>query len=241
MKTFTLFTASRKRPELLKQCIRSFFYKAEYPENLEFIFVTDWDDPSYDNDDELLELAQVFDVKQFKRGRSTNFHNDYHNWALKAAQGEFIFGLNDECEIVQDGWDSIIINSYINRPDNWNDSIAYIAVNDSTHVGDHANRNGGSCFPIVTQAAFRALDCYIPSEITMWGGDLAVYQVYKSVDRVIDVWDKIQVLHHSSHNGTREKDESFDHLNSISKKCRLTPEELNKYVLRLNKYINQGF
>lgn len=235
MKNFTLFTASRARPELLKQCIRSFFYKASDPNSIEFIFATDWDDPSY-NDPELLELAESFDIKQVIRGRSKNFHNDYHNTCMKMAQGELIFGLNDECEIVETNWDRIIMEAYDRR--SWNDEVAYIGVNDSTHTDGHINKDRGSCFPIVSKFAMETLGCYIPSEITMWGGDLAIYQVYKGVDRVIDIWDKITVLHHSSHNGTREKDYAFEYLNSISKKCVLTPYELAAYQTKLRSVLD---
>lgn len=171
---------TRNRPELLKNCLTSFFAKADNPHLVEFWLAFDLDDDSNNIIDRFC-LENNYNVNYIKVLRTEYFHRDYHNRLVKLCSGRYIIGLNDECEIVDNHWDSILKKEIENFLSDKLDRIVYVYVNDSTHQGESKYTNKGSCFPIFTKETVDIAGCYIPDEIKMWSGDLLVFDIYKLI------------------------------------------------------------
>jgi hypothetical protein len=232
---FSCIMPTRGRPHLLKQCIHSFMSKASRPKLVEFWLAFDIDDKSNNEIDDYV-CRTGYNVKYIKVHRTDWFHRDYHNRLLKLCQGKYIIGLNDECEIVQNQWDDILVHEIENFVADKIDRIAYVYINDSTHQGNNLFANTGCCFPIFTREACQAAGCYIPDEVPMWGGDLVVYHIYRSLKeyRVLDIQKKLQILHHSHHNSTRGEDDQGRRIRGIP----FLPVNTNMYIDRLNSRIS---
>lgn len=237
---FSCIMPTRGRPDLLKNCLHSFFKKAANPDRVEFWLAIDLDDSS-NFDLDYFACNNKYNVNYIKVPRSTYFHRDYHNRLIRLCQGKYIVGLNDECEILQHGWDDLLrseIESFlVDKPDR----IAYVYANDTTHVGNNPFTNKGSCFPIFTREAVAAAGCYIPDEIRMWSGDLVVFTIYSRLcePRILDLQHKITIQHHSCHNRTRASDENTNRIEQISRNQPITEEMVKKYVDRLNAEIRR--
>src|SRR5687767_3074816 len=104
---FSLFTPSRKRPALLKQCISSFFTKCSNPAEVEFHILMDYDDESC-NDIQDYVSKSGWNITLSRRYRSQFLIRDYVNVLARTCSGKFIWGLNDECEVVTKEWDRVI-------------------------------------------------------------------------------------------------------------------------------------
>lgn len=139
-------------------------------------------------------------------------------------------------------WDKEIINRVSNPLIN----SFYISVNDGTHINNeshatHAEWEGrdiqselGCCFPILTRSAYQDLGFFMPNEINMWGADIALYKIFlRHPEKIIRI-PEIKVLHHSWHNGSREKDETASALEKIANKSSLTNQEIERYSERLS-------
>lgn len=224
---------SRGRPELLRQCIKSFNEKSSA--GVEFWIAFDIDDGTSHLLDEFI-LSTNYDVKYIKVARSDYFHRDYHNRLIRLCSGKYIVGLNDECEVVEKDWDLVLSRSIEEFLADKPDRVCYIYINDSTHQGGNAHVGCGSCFPIITREAYLASGCYIPSEIPMWGGDIMLYNIYKSlhVNRILDLQSRLTFLHHSFHNGTRALDSNTDRIRRIPSCVQFS---FSDYINRLDNYI----
>jgi hypothetical protein len=240
---FTILFASRGRPALLKECISSFYHKAEKPERIEFWIAFDIDDPTVEEVNQFIQ-ENNYNVCYIRVPRSEWLHRDYHNRLIKLSRGSYLIGACDEAEIVQLHWDRIIrdrVEEYLlDKPDR----VCYIYLNDSTHVKGHPLYRRGSGYPAFTREAVEAAGCFIPDEIPMWGGDTSTFDIYNSLSERRILWldEEIQILHKSAHNGTRAADGNMDRNRRISCQCpNLSPEGRAYYIERLNKAINSSF
>lgn len=233
---FSLIMPTRNRVNLLKNCINSFSQKAAFPDLIEFWFAFDIDDKSNNELDDFIGNKQ--NINYIKVPRTNWFHRDYHNRLIKLCKGKYIFGLNDECEIMTNHWDKIIIDSAESFLSDKPDRIAYIYCDDSTHTHRGHFRNKGCCFPILTKEATEASGCYIPDEIAMWGGDLSLYTIYSSLQekRILDIQELVRVEHYSCHNSSRQEDEFTQRNRSISNS--VSKETIDKYIRILNEKIS---
>jgi hypothetical protein len=238
---FTILFASRGRPALLKECISSFFQKAEKPENVEFWIAFDLDDPTVEEVNQFI-AENNYNVCYIRVPRSEWLHRDYHNRLIKLSRGKYLIGACDEAEIVQNHWDRIIREEVEQFVANKPDRICYIYLNDSTHVPGHPLHRRGSGYPAFTREAVEAAGCFIPDEIPMWGGDTSVFDVYYNLceKRILWLDEKIQILHKSAHNGTRAADGNMDRNRRISCQCpNLTAEARAYYITRINSVITK--
>jgi hypothetical protein len=73
----------------------------------------------------------------------------------------------------------------------------------------------------------------------MWSGDLILFTIYQNLieNRILDIQDKIQILHHSCHNGTRHEDDNTNRIRSISFGVNVPT---STYIGRLNMAIKKA-
>lgn len=245
MKSFSLFLPTRERPELLKACVDTFFCLAKNPEHVEMVIVMDDDDQSYAEFEEFAKRS-YFDLKILKVPRSVHHQRDYNNVAASQTIGRYIWGLNDDTEMVTRNWDEILENAIEDHLTSINSRIAYIGMDDSTHteVGNsetHPEWNGknlaqeyGCCFPILTREAYEKLGFFCPNEIDMWGADIALYRIFQQRPQALLRVPNVKVLHKTYHIGTRPADKVCEVVKNVSKVTAISPELIASYAQRLD-------
>jgi hypothetical protein len=203
----SLFIPSRKRTALLKKCIDSFFLKAHDVSKIEMIILMDFDDTSLD---EILAFVRnrTWNITIAAKNRSIYLIRDYQNPLGRMCAGKYCWGVNDECEVVQDKWDNIFRD---NIPDFEDDKLRYIKMDDDGHHPDFC------CFPAISRKAMLGLDGYMPQEKLNWGADVVLHNIFERIsqqkllpyDPIVDISTFLKVNHYSSHNKKTERDEIY--------------------------------
>ena len=105
----SLIIPSRERISLLINCLNSFFSKAKNKANIEAIIIADDDDISFKDFNEYISYTK-YNIKLFFVNRSKFCQRDYNNFGGRVSTGELIWVLNDDCIILTDNWDELIVN-----------------------------------------------------------------------------------------------------------------------------------
>lgn len=221
----SIFIPSRKRPALLRKCIDSFFLKAQDASSIEMIILMDFDDPSFD---ETLTYVRNrgFNITIAAKNRSQYLIRDYQNVLARACTGHYCWGVNDECEVQQEKWDTIFKS---NIPGFQDDKVRYVQMDDDAN-------NEFCSFPAVSRETIKAIDGYMPKEKLNWGADVLLYQIFKRLSRtksldyepIVDMRHLLKVTHFSPHTKKTERDEVYRDIDNYNKNHvqEYTDEEL---------------
>lgn len=236
----TIAWPTRNRPDLCIKCITSFYQKAFSQQQIETVMVMDYDDKNIPTILEFINQHLDWNIKTVIRHRSPFLIRDYVNLMARTARGQYIWGLNDECEVVTDHWDNVL-NHYCDtflsdKPDR----IMYALIDDDTHSKE-VSSGYGCCFPLVSREWLLASECYLPFEIVNQGGDVALYRVFQHTasDRILDLRDHLKTLHHSSHNGRQPLDVTQSDMDNVARqynKSNLNDEEMARYAAKISSY-----
>jgi len=237
---FSLIIPTRTlgRQKWLKKCLKSFFGKAEMPSRVEAILLMDLDDILSCRATQKFCLEKGYNIQIIIKPRDQQlFTQSYQCHGAQCSTGKYIWALNDECEMMTEGWDTIISAAGDEFFERVRSSVMYISIDDDTHTG--RKKNKGCCFPIVSLATAEALNGNFPAEISNWGADTSLYQVFRMScpDHIIDLSKEIKVLHHCHHNGRRERDELNIDVEKNSGHSYLDESELDRYSNRLRLVI----
>lgn len=225
---FSLIIPSRARTRLLVNCLKSFFGKAKYRKNIEAIILADYDDKSMRD----FEYISSDNIKVVFQHQSDKMIKNYNNYGTQCSTGDFVWMLNDDYEMTTQNWDEIIHEDVKEFLKDKHDKVIYIQVDDDTHRGEKAEKLG-SCCPILSSETVDIQNGIMPEEIDMWGADIWLYWIFKKLpqNRILNLSNKVKVLHHCRHNNTISKlDSTAQNVEKISKKGHLTDEEFNKYI-----------
>jgi hypothetical protein len=108
---------------------------------------------------------------------------------------------------------------------------------------------GACAYPITTKESVETIGGTMPNEITSWGADTAMFNIYKSLKahRILNLSDKILIWHWSYHTGRTHRNnfspdksgyEGDDIAYSLSTKVlNLTSQQHQSYVNKLNEKI----
>ncbi|MEK6882889.1 MAG: glycosyltransferase, partial [Nanoarchaeota archaeon] len=231
----SLIIPTRKRRPLLEQCLRSFAERATAKSSFDFWIVGDIDDApgSLFKIEEFIENLGVTQYNILVREQSDFINEDYYNWAARQCKGEILFPINDDVQMITDGWDDLLLKIHNNEKD----KSYYIRFDDNTHWP----HNKACCFPPISRKLFNILDRIFPKEIAAGGADSQFYEIIRNLDRniIIDT-PNLKILHHCSHNKTRGKDEinSLNSARGAKFKGELNFIELNWYIQKYNEVIN---
>jgi hypothetical protein len=158
----SLFFNTRKRTGLLNNLLSSIYNTVQSADNIE-VFVT------VDNDDseskefldsinfpnlskEFLDSINFPNLNVRSIEKPSNLHTSINEMA-EMASGDFLFVLNDDVIFRTFHWDRKIIDNY--NPE----EILYIATHDNSV--DKTNHGRYASFPILTRAAYEALDLMV--------------------------------------------------------------------------------
>lgn len=152
----------------------------------ELIVGLDYDDPLLKRYD---EIARFSNVKIETKERSSNLH-DRINSLESLVDGRYIFVMNDDCVLVNKGWDLKAYDILKNFG-----SVVYGRTYDNSV--DKVNRNYAS-FPIVSKMAVIKLGFIMDNTFGNHGSDVMTYRIYEHAEKVVDL--KCVEIDHIYHN-----------------------------------------
>lgn len=182
---FSLVCLSRGRINLLTECLTSI--KTLSKLNYEVIVGCDIDDDLYIDCADDIQHGFPF-VQLIFKTRPDNLH-DYLNFLARAARGKYIFGINDDCYPVTDGWDVIAKE----KLDSFGDySFGKVYDDSIDKVGDYG------AAPIISKKAIDKLGFFMYNGYRAHGSDVVTYRIYEQAGKVVDLTKDVH-LHHVMH------------------------------------------
>lgn len=147
------------------------------------------------------------------RVRSRNMNRDYINWLVRChSSGEFVWAVNDDVLFRTPGWEGIAYNKIQGYLEDKPDKVVYCLTNDG---GAKYGGLGYTAFPMLSRQAIEAYGGFFIDLFPGWHADCACYNVFKSVDRVLDLTE-IMAEHLTYVLGKREKDDINKGMEAIS-------------------------
>jgi GT2 family glycosyltransferase len=98
---------TRKRVNLLQECLDSFNQKTNEKSLVELLIKIDTDDEETIKFVENYILTSEIDIKVVISDRKNGYGSlhEHYNSLAKASEAEFLFGMNDDIEILTDSWE----------------------------------------------------------------------------------------------------------------------------------------
>lgn len=178
----TIILNSRKRPSLLKNLLDSIEKNTYDLNNIELLCSCDNDDLEtqwfVQNEGHLYKWANFEFIERDRR-----LHVRLNNLASRS-KGDFIWVLNDDCEIITKNYDQQLINLSKNY-------ILYISTN-CTSV-DKEKTAEYSSFPMLSRKAFKNLGYFMHPEILGLGADVHLWRLFNAAEKIIKL--PIEVKH----------------------------------------------
>lgn len=203
---FSIVLPSRERIGLLENLLETIARNTKNINETEVWIAIDWDDVTSVNS--VRRLSKSYGFSQFIiTDRQNNLSEGYYNRLAKISTGRFVQVLNDDCEFTTPNWDELAITVLEKYQRHMPDGIVYGKVQDEG--------NGYSCFPLLSRQAINAMGWFFHPEMTAWGADIHLHEVYSKVNRAIDL--PYAINHISHHTGKRSRDNVNYRLSSISR------------------------
>lgn len=174
---FSLILNSRLRKNLLSELLYSIALNTSCVEDIEVLISCDSDDLStliYSK-----SCQYKFAKFQFIQ-REANLHKRINKLANEAI-GKYIFVLNDDCEILTPDWDIQTFKIL----ELAKDGIIYGRTRDNSC--DKGGDKKYASFPIISKKAVDVLGFFMHECFVGLGGDVGIYRVYNTINRVVDV------------------------------------------------------
>lgn len=185
---FSLILNSRHRPQLLGHLLESINDTTSDLSQIEVLVSCDDDDiESYDFVGEHKDLWPwaKFEFIERERNLSTRI-----NRLANMAVGRYIFVLNDDVEILTDGWDKIAFEQLSIM----SDDIIYGRTKDNSCDKEYHAQYAS--FPIISKKAVEVLGFFMPPIFVGLGGDVLIWRIFNEVNRIVDLdIDLRHVLH----------------------------------------------
>lgn len=218
-KVLSLIIPSRDRHIKLRKCLDSFIANAYNLEKIEFIVVVDNDDSDTQNiiNNEYKELLDKQIIKLLTRERSTNYSDDYYNFAAKQTTGFFIQPIGNDVYCLSKNYDAILYTLALQLETELSVKDFYIV-----HVGGDMiihSSIGFCCFPIIQRKSFEEFGYLVaPPTIPAWGADRHLFALYSNTKRksIFSLEKYIQYFHDSVHSNKDERDESYYRMEKAS-------------------------
>lgn len=204
MPRFSVIITTRERVKMLNDCMNSIRDTVSDFANVEIIVMSDNDDA--DTTTTMLNPRSHFPkVRWYSRQRSRWMHKDYINVGAKIAEGKYVVSVNDDVVFRTKDWDRLVwdrLEEYLkDKPD----GVVYGQINDGmTNRPPHETEF--CCFPLISKKAIDAMGHMFNDRYMAWSADIAIYHVYKNVNRVVNLKDIFYIEHLSDLEGKRPKD-----------------------------------
>jgi len=132
---------------------------------------------------------------QWPEGRSINNNEECYNFGASHATGDLLWALGDDCEILVDDWDDIILNFASECSSKVPDGAYYIKPDDGTHAADREV----CAFPIISREGYNKMGCLTLGEFYSWMADFFIHDIFRlsKVERIFDISDRVKVAHYT--------------------------------------------
>lgn len=201
MKTISLILNSRGRISFLQSLFDNLVSTALNLQNIEVLISFDNDD--IDSINYIMNLDhKIKDVLIYEIIERNLHMNNRLTGLAKKASGEFIFIINDDIEMLSLGWDDIaykVLSSF-------QDGIVYGKTHDNSC--DKERTSEYASFPIVSKKSVEILGYFMHPDYYSLGGDVHLWRIYHSLNRVVDVPVFIRHILHETVEKVMQTDET---------------------------------
>lgn len=184
---FTIVLVSRGRPTLLANLLLSIARTAKT--DYEVLIGCDSDDlityNSYQS-----ELHKFENVRFFFKERNPNLH-EYINYLVSQGTGKYVFGLNDDCELVNELWDKKALEAL----DKFG-PLCYGVTQDNSI--DKVGPADYASFPIISRAAINRLGFFMEQGFGNHGSDVVTHRIYSNAGLTCQVPVYIRHIYHET-------------------------------------------
>lgn len=235
---FSIILNSRGRVPLLKNLISNIEKTTKFLDKTEVLIRID------DDDKESVEFAAENTksyVKFFIDKRAASL-NACLTFLAQQSSAEFVFQINDDCEILTQNWDEIILNKIqeYRSSKKIKDRILYVGVEDNSM--DKTPGAKYSSFCAISKKAIDVIGLIMYEEFVGLGGDSSIYRVYEAIDRVLNVPEvKMDHFYHSSYFAVVNPDLTAHEMrvNSHNKNINPFTFDISKEVGLLSEHIKK--
>lgn len=173
---YSIFLNSRKRTQYLYRLLNSIKHTTANLDEIEcFVSCDDDDEFTLGFIDNLLPNWPFCKFEFIKRDR--NLHRRLNNLLLKLS-GEYIWILNDDCEIITENWD---LESSKILPNGYNNIIYGHTTCNSV---DKERSINYSSFPMLSRNSVDILGHFITPKIPALGGDVYLWRIFSEINRI---------------------------------------------------------
>jgi len=255
----SVISAIKGRPDITKKCFEKIWKLADDPYDIEHIIAVDCNDQpilhyiEHDYKRFVAQFAatnkiQIYKVCHCKKPELyplRKMSRDYWNPIAKKCEGNIIFGLTNDCEILTNGYDTILNDAYVKYSKIYNHSYFQFIIDDDG-VSDNPPRESTFCsWLICTKPVVDLIGGIMPSELSSESGDTYMYGVFNqtTIKSQIDLFDKIKTKHIDHYSGHTKRDfvSKFkpipDAIRKDYDKCRQKMYDDNYYGLILDNAI----
>jgi hypothetical protein len=251
---FSVTAPTRKRLKYLHKLVESVFGLAKNPDSVELILMYDSDDPETEDYIKLRKeklpniVGNCVQITPEMRQQGLNIHDLFFNPAARMARGKYVWGTGNDVEVMTQNWDEILSYEIEEFLSDKPDRLCYTVIN---HDDLTTPLITGACtFPVFSKEHVDTIGGTMPNEITSWGADQAMFEIYKGLirNRILNISDRIFVWHHSFHTGrTHREEESKDKSGtegdsiaySLSTEVQfITEPQAIQYINKLNNRIS---
>lgn len=192
---FSVILNSRGRGPLLKNLINNIENTVKFLDKIDILIRID------DDDLESVKIAEENEKPyvKFYIGKRAVSLNSCLTYLAQQSSAEFVFQVNDDCEILTRNWDEIILNKVAEYRilNKIKDDILYVGVEDNS-IDKTAGAKYAS-FCAISRKAIEVIELIMYKEFVGLGGDSSIYRVYEAVDRVLNVPEvKINHIYHNT-------------------------------------------
>jgi len=239
----SLIVPTRRREQLFREFIHSVWEMTYHKKDIDLHIICDDDDTqSLDyvlaTRKEYIKLDfHVHLVKRKNTIQEFNINEDYYNFAARIAQGDLIWILADDLEIVTPNWDVDLITEVNNFSVKYPDKIFTISILDNTKPPSHKLKKFG-CFPCFTKEAKNALEKtnnggILHRGIRTWGADFVNVCIFDKeretpmgftvfgLDRILELHKKNYLNHKSWHTKQTGIDETHYWIGHVFNQMKL--------------------
>lgn len=184
---FTIVLCSRKREKYLIDCLNHIEQNSK--SNLEVLIGCDIDDTRYL--DLAPKLEQQYGFAKFVFRTRMFSIQDYLNFLALSSNSKYVFGINDDVNIISKCWD-------INAIQILESENAYYGLTGDNSIDRVSKDYSGA--PIIAREAIKKLGWFMEPRYANHGSDVVTYRIYKEAGKIADLsqivkWDHI--LHNS--------------------------------------------
>ena len=225
----SLIVPTRQREKMFREFMSSVREMTKKKENIDLHFICDDDDViSLSYTKEVMKENPDFEthlhlVQRKNDALTFNINEDYYNMAAKKCNGDLIWILADDLEILTPGYDVEIIQEAINFTVKFPDKIFCISLRDNTPPPSHKLPKF-PCFPLFTKECIPALGGWVLyPRVKTWGADYVTYCIFYPLDRLLQLHKKVYLNHKSWHTKQIKPDKTNQWIGHVFNQTKRIP------------------